>query len=137
MKKLLSVCFCLGLLVTQAKSFDRDLKVVKNTIRNGEKIIGSIKTTEKDCLYGNKQKANLIQVKIYNSQNNLIAAYDVKVRDKVKRHENVILEASLHTYRDRAVHDGANFLDYNQEPAESEVPQLEKAVEYLSENKYL
>ncbi|GEM_PF-5257857 len=78
------------------------------------------------------------KIKVYDSKNALIAVYKVLSGKKAGNIQQ-IYEADLKTMKDRVMHAGSNFLDYNEQKYNSEdgALQTSKLVNYLFQYRYI
>lgn len=80
-------------------------------------------------------------VQFFKTEGKEIAEFNIDVLNKVKKNQEQIIDGSLNTLSDNVLHNGSNFINYNQKiKIESNLenpPQLENTVAYLIRNKYL
>ena len=134
----------LGFLLLQFTSFaafnpgKNNYVIENNIIKSNGSIVGRIEFDEQEVNQENI-KARKHLVKIYNSESNLIAVYNVRSSiKKAKKNMAAIFDASLSTLKDNVTHTGSNFLDFNEkEKNEGAIPQLAKVISYLCNRDYL
>lgn len=115
------------------------IEIVKDQIFYKSKLVAKIKTEK---VASNDDKSLRYQVKVFKSEGQEIAQYEVEVVKKAKKNVHPITEAKLLTLIDNVVHHSSNFVNYESKVLDfsgnkDEVPQLVKMVDYLIDHNYL
>jgi hypothetical protein len=115
------------------------IEIVKDQVFYKDKLVARIKTEK---VASNDDKFLRYQVKVFKSEGQEIAQYEVEVVKKLKKNVHPITEAKLVTLKDNVVHNASNFVNYETKILDSsvsqdEAPQLVKMVDYLIDHNYL
>lgn len=135
----LVLCFLLSVSSLAAQAEDPSFVIENNEVIKKEgDVVGRLEVTKDNSktIFGAKKIKYLVRV--YDSNNDLIAVCDVLSAQKSGSCQQ-IFEATLNTFKDRVLHAGSNFLDYDERKYnnEDEALQVSKLVSYLVHYKYI
>ncbi|OAQ38744.1 hypothetical protein A5893_11890 [Pedobacter psychrophilus] len=116
----------------------KKITIINQQIKCQDKLVGKY-TTNAINLEGDK--VTRFVVKFFETEGEEIAELKIDLLNKVKKNQQQILDASLNTLTDNVVHNGSNFINYQQiikiEDNLENASQLKSTINYLLENKYL
>ncbi len=146
MKKIFIIFFIL--LVSKVSSANNTLNLADDSIKNiiidnqqikcEDKLVGKY-TTKTIKLEGDKTTRFII--KFFKTEGKEIAELNIDLLNRVKKNQQQILDASLNTFSDNVLHNGSNFINYQQiiqiDDDFQNSSQLKNVITYLLNYKYL